>query len=94
VLATASPREACVLCERHEGAIDLLITDVIMPQMNGKELQQLISVMKPGIRVLFMSGYTADVITNRGIIDEGINFIPKPFSLQALTQKIREVLEE
>jgi PAS domain S-box-containing protein len=93
VLATASPQEACVLCEQHDGAIDLLITDVIMPQMNGKGLQQRISAMKPGIRVLFMSGYTADVITNRGIVDEGINFISKPFSLQALTQKVRQVLE-
>jgi FixJ family two-component response regulator len=61
--------------------------------MNGKGLQQRISAMKPGIRVLFMSGYTADVITNRGIVDEGINFISKPFSLQALTQKVRQVLE-
>jgi PAS domain S-box-containing protein len=94
VLASSSPQEACTLCAQHDGDIDLLITDVVMPLMNGKELQARIAGMKPGIRTLFMSGYMADIIANRGIIDEGVNFISKPFSLQTLTQKVRQVLEE
>ena len=92
VLATSSPQEACTICEQHPGTIDLLITDVIMPLMNGKELQARIVGMKPGIRTLFMSGYTADIIATRGFIAAGLNFISKPFTLQALTQKVREAL--
>jgi len=93
VLAVSSPQEACAICERHQGTIDLLITDVIMPLMNGKELQTRIAGIKPGIRTLFMSGYTSDIIATRGFIPEGLNFISKPFTLQALTQKVRETLE-
>ena len=93
VLTAASPQEACTICAQHQGAIDLLVTDVIMPLMNGKELQTRIAAMKPGIRTLFMSGYTADIIANRGFIAEGLNFIGKPFTLQALTQKVREALD-
>ncbi len=93
VLAASSPQEACTICEQHQSAIDLLITDVIMPLMNGKELQMRIAKKKPGIRTLFMSGYTADIIATRGFIAAGLNFISKPFTLQALTQKVREALE-
>jgi two-component system, cell cycle sensor histidine kinase and response regulator CckA len=93
VLTASSPQEACTVCEQHPGAIDLLVTDVIMPLMNGKELQARIVAMQPGIRTLFMSGYTADIIATRGFIAEGLNFIGKPFTLQTLTQKVREALE-
>ena len=93
VMATVSPREAIELCERHPGDIDLLITDVIMPEMNGKTLKEQIEALKPGIKALYMSGYPADVITDRGILPGDAAFIQKPFSFRDLAAKIREVLE-
>lgn len=93
VLAASSPQKACTICEEYHGGIDLLITDVIMPIMNGKELQTRIAGMKPGINTIFMSGYMADIIANRGIIDQGVNFISKPFTLQTLTQKVQEAIK-
>jgi two-component system sensor histidine kinase EvgS len=73
--------------------IGLLLTDVIMPEMNGRELAEKVKQKIPDVRVLYMSGYTADVIANRGIIDADVNFIAKPFSLQKLGVAIRKVLE-
>jgi signal transduction histidine kinase/ActR/RegA family two-component response regulator len=93
VLVARTPREACRLAENYEGDIHLLLTDVVMPEMNGKELQAQIGALRPGIKTLFMSGYTANVITHRGVIDRGVEFINKPFTVNSLTQKIREVLE-
>ncbi len=93
VLAAATPGEACVLAEKHDRPIDLLLTDVVMPNMNGKELQERIEQIKPGIRTLFMSGYTANVIVHRGVLPKGTQFIPKPFNRAALGRKIREVLD-
>ena len=79
------------ISEYHE-SIDLLLTDVVMPEMNGKELSQRIMAVKPALKCLYMSGYTADVIARQGVLDEGINFISKPFSLKDLAAKVREVL--
>ncbi|MBI5894549.1 MAG: response regulator [Desulfobacterales bacterium] len=93
VLSASLPGEALVLCEKNPGPIDLLITDVIMPTMNGNELRTRIEHLKPGIKTLFMSGYTADIIARRGMVDEGIGFIQKPFSPQALARKVRRVLD-
>jgi PAS domain S-box-containing protein len=94
VLAAGNAAEAQKLAEENKGSIDLLITDVVMPEMNGKELAERISTITPGIKCLFMSGYTAEVIAHRGVIDEGVNFLPKPFSLKTLGSKVREVLDE
>ncbi|MFH1029119.1 MAG: PAS domain S-box protein, partial [Pseudomonadota bacterium] len=93
VIAAERPGEAIVLCEKHPGEIDLLITDVVMPTMNGRELKERIAALKPGIRVLYMSGYTADVIAYRGVLSEGTHFIQKPFSTNALARKVRDVLD-
>jgi PAS domain S-box-containing protein len=93
VLRAGSPEEALALCASHTGDVHLLLTDVVLPGMNGKQLQARISQRKPGIKVLFMSGYTADAIAQRGVLDNGIQFLPKPFSLEQLAGKVREVLD-
>ena len=93
VLPAGSPAEACLLAERHEGEIQLLLTDVIMPGMNGRELQRRIERSKPGIRTLFMSGYTEDAVVHRGILDKGVFFVPKPFTVRLLAEKVRSVLD-
>jgi PAS domain S-box-containing protein len=92
-LAARTPEEAIRLVEEHRGTIHLLLSDVVMPGMNGKELRERIERIKPGIRTLFMSGYTADVIAHHGILDPGVRFLQKPFSLDELTRKVRETLE-
>ncbi|MDY0312902.1 MAG: PAS domain S-box protein, partial [Desulfobacterales bacterium] len=93
VLAGSRPEEALRLARAHEAAIDLLITDVVMPRMNGRDLAHRLQKLYPDLRVLFMSGYTADVIARQGILDEGMQFIQKPFSREALALKVAEVLK-
>ncbi|MBV5326801.1 MAG: response regulator, partial [Chlorobium sp.] len=87
------PTEALRQAEKHAENIDLLITDVIMPEMNGKALSHRLLELVPGIKVMYMSGYTANVIAHHGILDEGINFLQKPFSRRELAAKIREILD-
>jgi len=93
VLSAATPSEAMEKAKDHSGAIDMLMTDVVMPEMNGRELAGQIRVLFPGIRLLFMSGYTASVIAHKGILDDGVTFIQKPFSMADLTEKVRDVLD-
>ncbi len=93
VLIAKSPEEAIHLAEEHAGDIHLLITDVVMPEMNGRDLAERLASIKPGIKCLYMSGYTANIIAQRGVLNEGVCFIPKPFSSMALAVKIREALE-
>jgi two-component system cell cycle sensor histidine kinase/response regulator CckA len=92
VLAAGTTSEALRKAEEHAGGIHLLITDVVMPEMNGRELSKLLAEIQPGLKCLFTSGYTANAIAHHGVIDEGVNFIQKPFSLHNLAVKIREVL--
>jgi two-component system cell cycle sensor histidine kinase/response regulator CckA len=77
----------------HKGQLDLLLTDVVMPDINGKELFARLAGQFPGLRVLYMSGYTNNVIAHKGVLDEGIHFIQKPFTVFGLASKVREVLE-
>ena len=93
VLVAPSPTEALILAKEHQGPIHLLLTDVVMPGMNGKELKERIAAIIPEIRVLFMSGYTADVIACHGVIEEDVQYLQKPFSVKTLAAKVREVLE-
>jgi PAS domain S-box-containing protein len=92
VLAANSPAEAVKLAENHGRGIDLLITDVIMPGMNGRELSEMVQICHPGIKILYMSGYTADVIASQGVLDSDVHFIHKPFFKKDLAMKIQEVL--
>lgn len=92
VLAANKPGDALKIAEDYPGKIDLLFTDVVMPEMTGKELAQVIQSRHPDLKVLFMSGYTANVIAHNGILDEGIRFIQKPFSMGDLAYKIRGIL--
>ena len=93
VLSTSLSVEALSLAEQYEGPIHLLVTDVVMPGMNGKDLRDKLEVLRPGIKTLFMSGYTVDVIAPRGVIEEGIQLLQKPFSDNTLAQRVREILD-
>ncbi len=93
VLAAGEYIEALALCNRHSGTIHLLVTDVIMPGLNGRELAECLHALRPQMRVLFISGYTADAIAHHGILDEGMAFLPKPFSPRDLLVKVRQTLD-
>ncbi len=92
VLQADTPQKAIDLCEQMGASIDIILTDVIMPGMNGKQMYEKIASIRPGIRVLFMSGYSSDVIVQRGVIEEGMHFIQKPFDMNSLNHKIGETL--
>jgi PAS domain S-box-containing protein len=93
-LAAASPEEALNLAQSHAGKIHLVITDVVMPGMNGRDLAAQLTHLYPDLRVLFMSGYTANVIAHHGVLDPGVHFMQKPFSMDDIAAKTREVLDE
>ena len=92
VLAFERALDAIKMAERYHGTIDLLVTDVIMPEMNGSELSKRLLAMLPDLKILFISGYTADVIDHNTILDSQLNFIQKPFSHKALTTVIYNIL--
>ncbi|HOA06736.1 MAG TPA: ATP-binding protein [Spirochaetota bacterium] len=92
VLYTSSPLKAISIAKEYQGSIDLLITDVIMPEMNGKDLSGKIAELHPGIKHLFMSGYTADIIAHHGVLEDGVNFLQKPFSLSRFSLKLEEIM--
>jgi len=92
VLSAGTPGEAKTLAAEHAGSIDLMITDVVMPEMNGRDLANHLHTLYPSLKILFMSGYTADVIAHRGMLGEGVNFIQKPFSMKTLGDKVVKAL--
>ena len=92
VLAAPGPREAIQLAADHAGSIGLLLTDVVMPEMNGHDLCARLVASRPGIKCLYMSGYTADVIAAGGVLEEGIHFIQKPFARNELAAKVRQAI--
>ncbi len=94
VICADSPHHALDLVKKKKPPIDILITDVVMPEMSGDELKKRIERRRPGVKTLFMSGYTSNVIVNRGVLEKGVHFIQKPFSRNDLTRKIRETLED
>jgi PAS domain S-box-containing protein len=93
VMTAADGREALLTGKRHEGVIHLLLTDLVMPRMSGKELAHELSSVHPALKVLYMSGYPNDTIGHRGALDAGTQFLAKPFAAADLTRKVREVLD-
>ena len=93
VLAAATPEQAIRLVQEYAGSIHLLMTDVVMPAMSGRDLWQRLSALRPDLKCLFMSGYTADIITHHGVLEAGVHFLQKPFQVQVLAAKLREALD-
>jgi PAS domain S-box-containing protein len=93
VLDASNPMTALDVVARFPGRIDLLVTDVVMPGMNGRQLHERLLATNPGLRCLYMSGYTADVIATHGVLQEGVAFLQKPFGIEPLVAKVKEVLQ-
>jgi PAS domain S-box-containing protein len=94
VLAASTTGEAIRLANEHPGEIHLLITDVVMPEMNGRKVAERLMPLHPNLKLLFMSGYTSNVIAHQGVLNEGVCFIQKPFSMKDFATKVREVLDQ
>jgi CheY-like chemotaxis protein len=92
VVGARTPGEAIRLAEAHAGGIHLLVTDVVMPERNGRDLAEHLLSLHANLKCLFMSGYTADVIALQGVLAAGVQFIQKPFSLKDLAAKVRQAL--
>jgi two-component system, cell cycle sensor histidine kinase and response regulator CckA len=94
VLQAESPRRALAICRDQLIGIDLVLSDVVMPEMNGKEMAQEISQLRPGTGVLFMSGYSSDIVAKRGVLEHGMHYIQKPFDMEVLHTKLQELREQ
>jgi CheY-like chemotaxis protein len=93
VLEAGAGRDALKLAEERDGKIDLLLTDVVMPEMGGREVSEALRARYPHVRVLFMSAYTEDEVILRGVRVAEVNFVSKPFTVDGLRNKVREVLD-
>jgi len=94
VFTAASPHDAILLAEESEGAVKLLLTDVVMPGMNGCDLFKKLQQINPSLKVLFMSGYSSDIVAHNNLLEEGINFIQKPFSLKSLSKMVANIVNQ
>ena len=94
VLEAADGREAVRLAEQHHGRIDLVVSDVVMPYLGGRQLVERLAAVRPGLKVLFLSGYTDDAVVRHGVREAEYAFLQKPFSPTALAQKVRDVLDQ
>jgi len=92
VLLAGSGEEAVALLRAHAGRVDLLLTDVVMPGMNGRELAETLLPLRAGLKVLFTSGYTEDVVLRHGVREDQLAFLSKPYTAEALVAKVRETL--
>jgi two-component system cell cycle sensor histidine kinase/response regulator CckA len=94
VLEAANGEEALNVADRHDGPVDLLLSDVVMPRMGGPELAQALLQRRPTVKVLYMWGYTDHPMVRRGVVDAGVAFLQKPFTPTLLVSRIRELLEK
>ena len=92
VLEAATPSDALRLADAHQGPIHILLTDVVMPQMNGRQVADHVLAARPSLKVLFMSGYTDAAIVQHGVLEPGTHFLQKPFTPDGLSRKVREAL--
>ncbi len=92
VIAFAWPEQAIEFCRKDKRQIDCLLSDVIMPGMNGRDMAIKIKIMRPDIKVLFMSGYPEDIISDKGVLKKGVSFIHKPFMLRDFAAKLNDVI--
>jgi two-component system, cell cycle sensor histidine kinase and response regulator CckA len=93
VLPGGSPEEAVATAEAHSGPLHLLLTDVVMPRMSGRQVADRVKASRPAVRVMYMSGYTDEAISHHGALEPGTHFMQKPFTADALLRKVREVLD-
>ncbi len=94
VLTASTPSEAMRLAREHADGIHLVVTDVVMPEMNGRDLAHHLHILRPDVKTLFMSGYTANLIAHGAVLDDGVNFVEKPFSKKDLASKVRAALDQ
>jgi DNA-binding NtrC family response regulator len=94
VLETSNGSDALHHCEHEAGPIHLMVTDVVMPGMNGPELAKRLNLLRPETKVLYISGYTDNAIVHHGVLEKGVNYIQKPFTVEGLVRKVREVLDQ
>jgi len=94
VLEAEDAHKALMISEQHQGLIELMVTDVVMPEMSGKELAERLKVLRPETKVLYMSGYTDNAVVRRGVISKDVDFLEKPFTPDVLAEKVRQVLDE
>jgi signal transduction histidine kinase/CheY-like chemotaxis protein len=93
LLSSGDPEEALEICNTYRGTIDLILTDVVLPRMDGRSLYQRLAKTRPEMKVVFMSGYAEDAIVHHGVLDPGLHFLQKPFTINVLVAKVREVLD-
>jgi len=93
LLVAENGEDALRVCKEHDGQIDLMITDVVMPKMGGREAAERLQPLYPRMKVIYMSGYTDDAIVHHGVLEPGLNFLEKPFTPEGLARKVRETLE-